>query len=369
VTEDPIGIGIIGAGSVMQGGYLAQLERLRGRGLVALLVAADRHADRRDLITGFGIKRFTTDAREVLDDPAVDLVLILTSGPSHAELAAGALERGKHVLVEKPMATTLAEADRLVELAEAGPGLLVCAPHVVLSPSFQTIWRRLRRGDIGRVHLARARYGWAGPTWTKWFYEAGGGALFDVALYNITALTGLLGPVRRVVAMTGVAIPHRMVAGESVVAQVEDNAHVLLDFGDVTFASVSAGFTMQQYRNPAIELYGSTGTIQMLGDDWAPQGHEVWQQDVDAWRSYKDLDPGWAWTDGLRHLVDCIRAGTTPLITPRHARHVLEVTLAATEASRTGRVQTIASTFEPLDIPSTASTDDEPVHLMHDLRR
>ena len=68
------------------------------------------------------------------------------------------------------------------------------------------------------MHLARARYGWAGPTWTRWFYEEGGGALFDVAIYNITTLTGLLGPVRRVVAMTGVAIPDRMVAGEPITA-------------------------------------------------------------------------------------------------------------------------------------------------------
>lgn len=367
MTGQPIGIGVIGAGSVMQGGYLAQLERLRGRGLVDLVIAADRHADREDLIHGFGIPRFTTDAREVLDDPSVDLVVILTSSPSHAELAAGALERGKHVLVEKPMATSLAEADHLVELAERGPGLLVCAPHIILSPTFQTIWWRLNHGEIGRVHLARARYGWAGPTWTRWFYEAGGGALFDVALYNITALTGLLGPVRRVVAMTGVAVPDRLVAGEPVISRVEDNAHVLLDFGDVTFASVSAGFTMQQYRSPAIELYGSAGTIQMLGDDWAPQGHEVFQRAVAAWRSYKDLDPGWAWTDGLRHLVECIRDGTTPLVTPRHARHVLEVALAAKEAAQTGRAQAIASTFDALDLAPPA--DDEPVHLMHDLRR
>ena len=82
---------------------------------------------------------------------------------------------------------------------------------------------------------------------------------------------------------------------------------------------------------------------------------------------YKDLDPGWAWTDGLRHLAECIRDGTTPLITPRHARHVLEVALAAKEAARTGRAQPISSAFEGLHFAPPA--DAEPVHLMHDLRR
>ena len=59
--------------------------------------------------------------------------------------------------------------------------------------------------------------------------------------------------------------------------QAEDNAHVLIDFGDARFASVTTGFTMQQYRSPAIELYGSDGVLQLLGDDWAPDGYELWR--------------------------------------------------------------------------------------------
>jgi predicted dehydrogenase len=265
------------------------------------------------------------------------------------------------------MATTLADADRLLELAARGPGLLVCAPHVVLSPTFETLWWRLRRGEIGRVHLARARYGWSGPSWNEWFYTKGGGALFDVGIYTVTSLTGLLGPVRRVAAFTGVAIPDRQVSGASVTVQAEDNAQVLLEFGDATFGVVTSGFTMQQYRSPAIELYGSTGTLQMDGDDWAPQGHELWQRDVGAWRAYKELDPAWPWTDGLRHLVECIRDGTPPRIQPPHAYHALEIVLKARIASETGQSQAVTSTFPALAIPEPA--EQEQVHLMHDLRR
>ena len=195
MTGPPVRVGIIGCGSVMQGAYMAQLNHLRGRGEVEIVAACDRDESLRARVQeAFRIPRFTTDAREVIEADEVDLVLVLTSIAAHAELAAAALAAGKHVLVEKPMATSLDEAARLVELAELGPGRLVCAPHVILSPTYQALWWRLRRGEIGRVHLARARYGWAGPTWNEWFYRDGGGALFDVAIYNITSLTGLLGP-------------------------------------------------------------------------------------------------------------------------------------------------------------------------------
>ncbi len=368
MTRQVVRVGIIGCGSVMQGPYMAELGRLRGRGLIEIVVAADRNESRRALIQDvFGIQRFTTNSREVIEADDVDLVLVLTSIPSHAELAAAALEHGKHVLVEKPMATTMDQAARLVELAERGPGYLVCAPHVIMSPTYQTLWWRLRQGAIGRIHLARARYGWAGPTWNEWFYRPGGGALFDMAIYNITSLTGLLGPVRRVMALSGVAIAEREVGDAAVSVQAEDNAHVLLDFGGATFAVITTGFTMQQYRSPALELYGSDGTLQMLGDDWAPQGYELWHNDVGAWRYYKDLDPAWSWTDGLRHLVDCIRTGTSPVIQPAHAYHALEVVLKAREASATGRAQEVASVFAPLAFEARPA--DEPVHLMHDLRR
>jgi predicted dehydrogenase len=352
----------------MQGAYMAQIERLRGRGLIEVVAAADHRESRRDLILRtFRIPRFSTDARDVIDADDVDLVMILTSIPAHARLATAALDRGKHVLVEKPMATTLEDARQLLEAARRSRGHLVCAPHVILSPTFQTLWWRLHRGEIGEVHLARARYGWAGPSWNEWFYAAGGGALFDVGVYSVTSLTGLLGPARRVMAFAGVAIPDRSVGAQTIAVAAEDNAQVLLDFGQSCFAVITTGFTIQQYRGPALELYGRTGTLQMLGDDWAPQGYDARRADTGAWQHHKDLDPAWAWTDGLRHLVECIRDGRPPLMQPDHAFHVLEIMLAAREAARTGVAQVVSSVFAPLAFE--APTADRSVHLMHDLRR
>ena len=199
--------------------------------------------------------------------------------PEHARLALAALEAGKHVLVEKPMATTLPDGEALLAAAEPAPGVLLCAPHILLSPTYRAMHarvhaRRDRRPAVGprALRLGRAR-------WGRWFYEPGGGSLFDLGIYNVTSLCGFFGPARRVTAMTGVAIPERIIDGEPMRVQAEDNAHVLIDFGDARFAVVTTGFTMQRYRSPAIELYGTHGVMQMLGDDWAPEGHEVWRND------------------------------------------------------------------------------------------
>ncbi len=361
----PVRVGIVGCGSVMQRPYITIFNRLRLEGKVEGIVLCDVEESRRELVDKFQFQRFTTDFEEVVGADDVDLVLVLTSMPQHGPITKAALQAGKHVLVEKPMSTDLAEAAEIVELAKTSPGYLIPAPHVILSPTYQTIWRRIHNGDIGKPYLARAIYGWAGPSWGKWFYEPGGGSMFDLGVYNVVSLTGLLGPVKRVTGLVGTAIPERVVDGEMMKVNADDNAHILLDFGDSVFAVVTTGFTMQKYRTPAIEIYGSKGTIQMMGDDWDPEGYELWQNEVGAWQIFEETDPNWPWTDGLRHMVESIQTGQKPIITPEHGYHVLEIMLKAQAAGRDGQARTIESTFTP---PSFALDDaeGEAAHLIHD---
>lgn len=364
MTTEPVRIGIVGCGSVMRP-YMAQVAMLRAQGLVEVVAACDVVESRRQVMREqYNVPRFFTDYRDLVGAEDVDLVLVLTSMSEHGRVTRAALEAGKHVLVEKPMAVTLEEAAEIVKLAKTAPGYLLCAPHVILSPTYQTISRRIRRGDVGKVVSARALYGWAGPSWSRWFYQAGGGALFDLGVYNVTSLTGWLGPARRVTALTGVAIPERDVEGGRLRVDAEDNAHVLIDFGDSVFAVVTTGFTMQQYRCPAIELYGTRGTLQLLGDDWSPQGYELWQNEVGAWQLFKETAPAWPWTDGLRHMVECIRQGTRPIIRPEHAYHVLEIMLQAKAAGADGQARTIESTFTPPDFGADPKLPA--MHLIHD---
>jgi predicted dehydrogenase len=366
VEQQPLKLGIIGCGRVFRGPYMSLIQQLRTRGLVDTLLTCDNNPAVRDLVVGQpGVASFTADHREILDDPDVDIVMVLTSMPEHGPLAKEALQAGKHVLVEKPMAITLPEAAELVEVAKTSPGHLVCAPFVILSPTFQAMWRHLRDGDIGRPTLARGRYGWAGPDWGPWFYQAGGGPLFDLGVYNVTALAALLGSVRRVSAFTGKVHKQRMVDGRMIDVETPDNFQILLDFGNSVFATVTTGFSMQQYRSPAIEIYGTEGTVQMLGDDWAPEGHELWKNSVGAWQLHRSPNLSWPWTAGLQHLVESVHAGVRPLTVPEHAYHVLEVMLGAIASGEDGRHHDVTSEFPAVSFGEDGQSG-EAAHRVHD---
>lgn len=348
MTSQPstIGLGIAGCGNVV-GAYLTLTERLQrsGRARLVAIQGTEKHRERAE--REWRIASFHTKYSELLARPDVDAVLILTPMPFHASMAMAALNAGKHVLVEKPLATSLEEGRALLEMARGSDRFLVCAPFTILSPTFQTIARRIQNGEIGRVVSARGRYGWAGPDWTDWFYKPGGGALFDLGVYNLTTLTGWLGPVRRVMAMAGAAIPERLVRGQHIRVEADDNTQVLLDFGESRFATLTTGFTLQQYRGPGLEVYGTEGTINLLGDDWDPDGFELWQNSAGCWRVYKETQPDWPWTDGLNHLVECLQEGRRPIVTPEHAFHVLEVMVQALASAKDGRAHSVESNFEP----------------------
>ena len=341
-----IGIGIIGLGNVWEGPYRTEIAPLIRAGAVRVVTVCDTDpAKRAFALTQYPGATESTEAEAVIAHPDVDVVLILTAMPAHGPLAEAALLAGKHVLVEKPMATDLETAARLVELAKTAPGHLIPAPHVILSPTFRAIHADLQSGRIGQTTLARARYGWAGPNWGQWFYRAGGGSLFDLGVYNVVSLCALLGSAKRVTGMVGTAIPERVVEGEAMQVETDDNAHVLIDFGAATYAVVTTGFTIQKYHSPAIELYGTLGTIQLKGDDWAPDGYEAWENSRNAWTVHPESNPTWRWTAGLAHLIEAIETDREPLIRPEHGYHALEIMLAAQEAGRTGMAQNITSEF------------------------
>jgi predicted dehydrogenase len=363
-----VGLGVIGCGSVFWTPYMSLIERLRAQGRAQVTAVFD--ADPEKLAAAAARLDLSPDLPDdlaVCAHPDVDVVLVLTSMTEHGRLARAALEAGKHVLVEKPVATTLAEAEQVLEVAASAPGHLICAPHILLSPTYRAMHQRVAAGEIGGLLTARARYGWAGPDWSRWFYEPGGGSLFDLGVYNVTSLCGFFGPAQRVTAMTGVAIPERIVDGERIRVQAEDNAQVLIDFGDARFAVVSTGFTMQRYRSPAIELYGTHGVLQMLGDDWAPEGYELWRNDAGVWQLHPEIDPAWPWTDGLRHLIDCIETAAEPITRPEHALHALEIMLAAQDAGRDGQARTITSDF-PAPALDRLGAPDSDARRVHDPR-
>ena len=306
------------------------------------------------------------DAAAVLDAD-VDLVVITTPPDSHAELTRRALERGKHVVVEKPLTFDTGTARRLAELAADRGKLLVVAPFVQMSPAMRLLWTLVDAGVTGQVHSARAMYGNAGSTWAKWYHTSGVGPLGDLAIYNIKTLTALLGPVveaRALLTASGIA---REFDGTALADVDPDVSQLIVRHRSGALSTIMASHAVWAYRRTAVELYGSEGTANLLGDDWDPVGIEVFRGDWGHWRSYASPDRTWNWTDGLREAVMALATGRSPAVDLEHDIHVVDVLGAAVRsAADDGRPVPVASDFGPLDLTYDF---DAAVAVIHDHTR
>jgi predicted dehydrogenase len=169
-------------------------------------------------------------------------------------------------------------------------------------------------------------------------------------VYALTSLTGLLGPVLRVSAMAGTiirehVIGHGPAAGRRLRTQVEDSAHLHLDFGDL-FAALDVSWCVQASRNATCEVYGEHGTLS--GDPtYANTPIHIfrpdsgWTIEEPALRWPRDDD----WVQGVSHLVDCVRHDTEPVNNAIHARHVLDIMLTALRSAREGRALALQTSF------------------------
>ena len=211
-------VAIVGCGFVADY-YLATRGNHPG---VKLVGAYDRDAERaRRFCAHHRIPRFESLA-EVLGDRRVDLVVNLTNPRSHFEISSAALAAGKHVYTEKPLATSLPDAERLVELAESRGLLLGSAPCTVLGETAQTMWRALREGRIGTPRLAYAEMDdgpipledhgtWASASGAPWpakdEFEVG--CTLEHSGYVLTWLAAFFGPARAVTSFAHVVKPDR----------------------------------------------------------------------------------------------------------------------------------------------------------------
>jgi predicted dehydrogenase len=363
-SRGPVKVGFVGAGNVLPA-YLQALDRLVGRGWAEPgPVVARSERSRAGLRPGM---RAVADVDELLADDDVELAVVLTPPATHAELVERLLAAGRHVVCEKPLASDAATAARLFDAAAEAGLILLAAPFVHLSPTFRRLWTLVADGGIGRVHAARAHYGNPGSTWARWYHEDPLATLGDVGIYNMKSLTALLGPVEEVTAICATAMPERRVGEGAYPARDPDTWQLVLRHDGGALASILASHATLAYRRPAIELYGSAGTANLLGDDWDPHGLEVRRDETLVWELHEPEDATWLWTDGLREAVASLQAGRPPLANPELDAHLLEVIAAAGISAAERRPVAVASRFEPWS--ELRLSDERGAHHVHDRTR
>jgi predicted dehydrogenase len=333
-SQTPTEVAIIGMGNV-SGAYLRTLDDLASRGTARHGAMCCRNRDQWPglLARRPGLQLVAT-VDEVLDS-AAEVVVILTAPDSHAELARSAIARGKHVVVEKPLALSVSDGQSVIGAARAAQVNVLVAPFVTLSATFQQLAALVDSGAIGMVHSARAMYGNLGSDWAGWYHEGVVGPLAEVGIYNLQSLTALLGPVAAVQAAGTIGMPERRIGETRVVARYPDTTHVILHHVSGAISSVLASHAVSHYRRPALELYGSAGTAYLQGDDWDPTAIDVWRTDAGRWERYETIDRTWHWTDGLREAVVSLREGRPPVTDPEQDIHLLEI-LGAAETAGAG---------------------------------
>ena len=367
-SRKPVGVGIIGAGNVLWA-YLQVLDRLVPRGhAYEGPICARRREIWPDLRSRRPAIRLVAEPREVVESD-VEIVVIITPPESHPELTRLALEHGKHVVVEKPMASIRSEAEELVKLAESRELILLAAPFVQTAPTFRALWSRIRDGAIGRVHSTRGLYGNAGSTWARWYHNGKVSPLAELGIYNLKSLTALVGPVAEVVAFDAVAVSPRRIGDTEITDPDPDVSHIILRHDSGALSSLVSSSAIQRYHRPGLELYGTQGTANLHGDDWDPRGFEIWRNEVDCWEQYEPIEGTWLWADGLKEAVMALREGRAPLAELTQDLHLLEIIEAAERATRERKAVPVVSRFDPLDLRPEARQVRRDHHHIHDHTR
>lgn len=360
----PLTFGIVGVGKISEQ-YFASLPSLPG---IELIAVADLDEARAAVVAAEqGVEALTVDA--ILADPRIDAILNLTIPAAHVDIDTRALQAGKHVYGEKPLALFPAEAVDMLRLAE-DKGLRVgSAPDTFLGTGVQTARAVLDAGRIGTPVGAAAF--WAAPGHEAWhqsphfYYQPGAGPLFDMGPYYLTALVTLLGPVARVSGAVGRSTRERSVAtgpmaGSPIPVDIDTHVSALLDHETGVSSSVTMSFEVWGSRIPGIEVFGTAGTISVPDPNRFSDPVEVLLSSDREWKTVETL-AGYADAGrgcGLADMARAIATDRAHRASGELAFHVLEIMDAIVRSGEAHQLVTLSSTVErPAIVPLGALPD------------
>lgn len=353
-------VGIIGCGAI-SGIYCKNLKSLFAS--TELVACADLIPERaKARAEEFGIaKAYTPD--ELLQDPDVDIVLNLTIPKAHGDICLAALSAGKSTYVEKPLSLTRAEADKLKKAAQNHGLRLGGAPDTFLGAGLQTCRKLIDDGWIGTPVAATAFMLCHGhESWhpdPAFYYQVGGGPMFDMGPYYLTALVSLLGPVRRVTGATRITFPERTITsapkyGQRVTVEVPTHVAGILEFANGPIATIVTSFDVWSGQVPRIEIYGTQGSLSCPDPNTfggpvfiKRAGAKEWSE-VPLTHEYAENSRGL----GVADMAQALLSGRPHRANGDLAYHVLDIMESIHDAAQAGRhVELQSSCVRPAAFP------------------
>ncbi|MFE5323447.1 Gfo/Idh/MocA family protein [Paenibacillus sp. NPDC056579] len=352
----PIKLGMVGSGDISNR-FFEQAAKLEQVSFVATCARHLDNAEKKAKV--YGIPRWYDDYLRMMDEEELDAVVVTTPHSVHAEVVMAALERGLHVLNEKPMATAFEDCKRMVELSEANNKIFMNLPYD-LNPSFMSAIPYVSEEVIGKITGAEAQLNIPGPGRDNWYYNkeiSHGGAILDCMVYPISRLISMLGPAQNVMAEVNTIIPNRIVnGGKQIQSDVDDNATVILTFAGGQHAVIRTLWGTSIKQNNTL-IYGRKGTIAINDGGFPLVVHSPLAPIPDAesvtWRGYSDcyapklLPSIDSERDIMSHFIHCLRTGEQPKPSGRLQLHVHEIMFAAYQSAESGQRCTLTTTFEP----------------------
>lgn len=324
-------VAIVGCGNIAD----RYAEDIAAAAQLSLVGATDIDTGRAErLVRAHGGRVFAT-LDELLAEESVDTVVNLTVANAHVAVSRAALDAGKHVHSEKPLALTYADARELVELADRQGVRLSAAPTTLLGEAQQTAWKLVRDGALGRVRVAYAEANWGLlESWhpdPRGLYEVG--PLADVGVYPLMILTALFGPVRLVQGYATTLVADRVQKdGRPFRIDAPDWSVVTAELEDGVVARLTASFYVPPSKQRGLELHGDDGSLYM--PTWSDFDSRLELQprggDYEVVAPLREPYPGIDWSRALVDLAEAIDEGRPQRSTGEHAAHVVEVL----EASR-----------------------------------
>jgi predicted dehydrogenase len=260
-------VGVLGIGDISD----VYINNLKKYNIINVVACAGRNLQKaQEKAAAHALAKAYATPAELVADANVDIILNLTLPAVHAELNIMALEAGKHVYTEKPLAATFKEGEQLLALAQKRGLSVGCAPDTFLGGRLQTCRQLIDEGQIGEVTGASAFVVSHGHEWfhpnPDFFYKPGGGPLLDIGPYYVTALVSLLGAAKRCCAMSKRTFATRVIEsrpnkGKTIDVEVDTHISGNIEFTNGAIATLIASFDVWDSELPRLEIYGTKGTI------------------------------------------------------------------------------------------------------------